>query len=141
MDKFHVAASDTELLERSHLVDELKEAASSEEMFAVLINGHVGYFHSIDGGYHVGGGYHVVNLIHKVQGKESPPNQLYSDTIEAHIGDTYYWMEVADIWQMGDYPDENFILSLKVTGYEHGPYAFSEALTTDVDKRETRFER
>lgn len=139
MDSFQVSAKDTEILDASHLVEELRANANGQEMFPVLIGGQIAYFHRIDGGYHRSDGFHVVNLIHDVQGPESPPNKLYSDTIEIHLDDEYYNLEVADIWKMGDYPDENFILSLKVTGYQQGPYSFSEAMSADIDKREQEF--
>lgn len=155
MDSFQVKAKDTSVLDQSHLVEEMRAEASNEDMFPVLIDGQIGYFHRIDGGYSravdgSGGnsgqprsasenGYHVVNLIHRVQGPDSPPNKIYSDTIEVHLGENYYHLEVADIWQMGEYPDENFVLSLKVTGYMNGPYSFSEAMGTDIDKREEEY--
>ncbi len=139
MDSFRVTAKDTSVLDRSHLVDEMKKSASSVEMFPVLIGNQIGYFHSVDGGYDRNAGYNVVNFIHEVQGPDSPPNKIYSNTIEAHIGDSYYNLTVADVWQMGEYPDENFVLSLKVDNYRMGPYSFSEALSADMDKREQEF--
>jgi hypothetical protein len=140
MDSFQVSAQDTTVLASSHLVEELRqELYNVDEMFPVLIGGHIGYFHDIDGGFHRDEGWHVVNLIHRVQGPESPPNKIYSDTIELHLNDWFYNLSVADIWQMGEYPDEDFVLSLKVTDYQMGPYSFSEALSADIDKREQEF--
>lgn len=140
MDTFQVSAKDTTILAHSHLVQELQqELVDSGEMFPVLIGGQIGYFHDVDGGFHRDEGYHVVNLIHRVQGPDSPPNKIYSDTIEIHLNEWYYNLEVADIWKMGEYPDDDFVLSLKVTDYKMGPYSFSEALSADVDKREQEF--
>ncbi len=140
MDSFQVSAKDTTILDRSHIVEELQqELVNSGEMFPVLIGGQIGYFHDIDGGFHKDEGYHVVNLIHEVQGPDSPPNKIYSDTIEIHLNEWFYNLSVADIWQMGDYPDEDFVLSLKVTDYQMGPYSFSEAMSADIDKREEEY--
>lgn len=150
MDSFEVSAKDTSVLEPSHLAEELKqELSESGEMFPVLIGGQVGYFHDIDGGYHKQGGYDVINLIHRVQGPDSPPNKIYSDTIEIHLNKTYYNMSVADVWQMTvsrsgqeidkEYPEGDFVLSLKVTDYQMGPYSFSEAFSANIDKREQEF--
>lgn len=157
MDSFQVSAQDTSVLEVSHLVEELQqELVDTGEMFPVLIGGQIGYFHDVDGGYHRGeagsaseNGYHVVNLIHRVQGPDSPPNKIYSDTIELHLNEWYYNLDVADVWQMtqtpsglqdGDsYPEGDFVLSLKVTDYKMGQYSFSEALSTDIDNREQKF--
>jgi len=147
MDSFQVSAQDTTVLASSHLVEELQqELEDVDEMFPVLIGGQIGYFHDVDGGYKRGqagsaseNGYHVVNLIHRVQGPDSPPNKIYSDTIEIHLDDWFYNLSVADVWQMGEYPDEDFVLSLKVTDYQMGQYSFSEALSADIDKREQEF--
>lgn len=150
MDSFQVSAQDTSVLATSHLVEEVQqELVDTGEMFPVLIGGQIGYFHDIDGGYHRGEGCHVVNLIHRVQGPDSPPNKIYSDSIELHLNEWYYNLSVADVWQMtqtpsglqdGDsYPDGDFVLSLKVTDYQMGPYSFSEALSADIDKREQEF--
>jgi hypothetical protein len=113
--------------------------ADGMDMFPVLIGTHIGYFHSVDGGYDRDNGWHVVNLIHEVQGTDSPPNKIYADTMEAHLDENFYHLSVSDIWQMGEYPDENFVLSLKVTQYMKGPYSFSEAMSADIDKRHEEF--
>lgn len=137
MDSFQVSAQDTTILARSHLVEELQqELVDTGDMFPVLIGGQIGYFHDVDGGFHREEGFDVVNLIHRVQGPDSPPNKLYSDSIEIHLNEWFYNLDVADIWQMGEYPDEDFVLSLKVTDYQMGPYSFSEAMSADIDKRE-----
>ena len=138
MDSFQVVAKDTTVLESSHLVQELQQEEMGE-MFPVLIGNQIGYFHDVEGGYDRSNGYHVVNLIHRVQGTDSPPNKIYSDTIEIHLDESFYNLDVADIWQMGEYPDEDFVLSLKVTDYNIGPYSFSEAMSKDIDKREQEF--
>lgn len=139
-DSFQVAAESNEILAASHLVEEMKHFSEEMDMFPVLIGEFVGYFHDVQGGYHRSEGYHVVNLIHEVQGPDSPPNKTYAEQVEIHLDDQYFFFEVEDVWEFGDYPDEDYTLSLKVTGYRQGPYAFSEQLQTDVDKRETEFE-
>lgn len=146
MNSFQVKAAETYSLDRSHLCDEMQaEIGQSGEMFPVLIGEQIGYFHDVDGGYVRSvsdsrqDGYHIVNLIHEVQGPDSPPNKLYSDQMEAHLDTNYYQMDVEDVWQMGSYPEENFVLSLKVSDYRIGPYSFSEALSENIDKREQEF--
>ena len=144
-------AKDTSVLEPSHIVAELRAGCRDMEMFPVLIDGQIGYFHDVDGGFASGGQgsqqhYHVVNLIHRVQGHDSPPKKLYDDTIEAHLEEYFYQMDVADIAQLTQtpsgltaneqYPQGDFVLSLKVTDYRMGPYSFSEAMSADIDKRE-----
>lgn len=144
MDSFQVKAADTSVLSDSHIVSELRaELYDIDDMFPVLIDGQIGYFHDIDGGYSNavnGSGYHIVNLIHRVQGPDSPPNKIYDDTIELHLNDHFYNLAVDDIWQMGDYPDEDFILSLKVTDYKMGPYSFSDAMSAPIDKRHEEYD-
>lgn len=149
MDRFQVKAQDTQSLDKSHLVDELQSGAANVEMFPVLIGTQIGYFHNVDGGYSRDGGYHVVNLIHEVQGPDSPTDKMYADSIEIHLADKYYNLDVADVWQMtqtpsgltsdDSYPEGDFVLSLKVTDYMTGPHSFSEALSADIDKREQKF--
>lgn len=138
-DSFEVAAESAEVLDTSHLVQEIKNAIKDDELFPVLIDDFVAYFHDVDGGYARESGYHVVNLIHQVQGPESPPNKTDSTTIEAHVDGMYINFEVEHIRKFGDYPDEDFVLSLQVTGYESGPFSFNEQLTADIDKRECEY--
>lgn len=136
MDKFQVRAEDTTILESSHIVEELRQGARELDIFPVLIGTEIAYFHDVDGGFVSSENYHVVNLIHRVQGATSPANKLYDDTIEVHLSEHYYQLEVADITTMGDYPSTDFTLSLKVSDYMMGPYSFSEAMSSYVDKRE-----
>jgi len=141
-DSFQVVAESSEVLSSSRLVGEMKHCAMQMDMFPVLIGEHVGYFHRVDGGFHRDGGYHVVNFVHEVQGTGSPPNKTHDSQIEAHIDDTYFYLEVDDVWEFGEYPDEEYTLSVKVANYRDGKHAFTEQLQpeTEVDKRETRFE-
>jgi hypothetical protein len=139
MDSFQVRAKETSTLADSHIVEELRAGAREMEMFPVLIGTQVGYFHDVDGGFHKNGGYDIVNLIHRVQGPDSPPNKTFSDTIEVHLDDWFYNLEVADATVMDEYPDNDFVLSLKVTNYMMGQETFSEALTAEIDKRGQEF--
>lgn len=134
-DEFAVSAKDTEVLDKSHLTQEMSNVARYMETFPVLLDDIVAHFHNIDGGYHRSEGYHVINFIHEVQGPGSPNMKSDVDTIEAHIDDIYFWLEVADTWTFGEYPDEAYVLSAQVTGYQSGPYSFSQELSEDVDKR------
>jgi hypothetical protein len=143
-DSFAVTAKNTSLLENSYVVSEMRSdwADSRQEMFPVLYdNDIIGYYHDIEGGYHREDGYDVVNLVHQVQGTESPtmpPSNL--GVAEAHLSSTFFNLEVESTWEMNDYPNENYVLSLKVTDYMMGEHSFSEALTADIDGRETRFQ-
>jgi hypothetical protein len=139
MDSFQVRAKETSTLSDSHIVEELRAGAREMEMFPVLIGTQVGYFHDVDGGFHKSGGYDIVNLIHRVQGPDSPPNKTFSDTVEVHLDDWFYNLTVADATVMDEYPDNDFVLSLKVTDYMMGQETFSEALTAEIDKREQEF--
>jgi hypothetical protein len=40
---------------------------------------------------------------------------------------------------MGEYPEDDYVLSLKVEDYMMGRQSFSEALAADIDKREQEF--
>lgn len=139
MDRFQVRAKDTSLLSESHLVAELQQNAEDMDLFPVLIGEHVAYFHEVDGGYDEDEGRHIVNLIHAVQGPDSPPNTWYSTSVEAHLGDVFINMDVEDVWQFGDYPDEDFTVSYKVEDYRMGPQTFTDALREDIDKREQEY--
>lgn len=137
-DSFSVAATDTEILDSSHLVAELQEECRSVDSFPVLLGRNVATFHDVEGGYHRSEGYHVVNLIHEVQGDDSPPSDVYHPEVEIHL-DGFWCLEVEDVREYGNYPEENYVLSLQVTGYQGGPYSFSDELQEDVDKRETEY--
>lgn len=136
MDNFEVRAKDTSLLESSHIVKELQSDSADMDTFPVLIDGQIGYFHDIDGGFNE---YHVVNLIHRVQGVGSPPTMGNDSTVEIHLDDAFYNLDVIAMYEMGEYPDDDYVLSLKVTDYKIGPYSFSEAMSADIDKRHEEF--
>ena len=140
MDRFKVGAKDSEVLVKSHIVEEMKPQASEMVEFPVLLGSHVANFHSVDGGYHRHNGYHIIKLIHEVQGPGSPfGGDVRHANIEIHLDD-YFWLEVADITEFDErYPKDDYVLMLKVTGYEHGPYAFSDELQSEVDNRETEY--
>lgn len=139
MDSFQVVAEDTTVLETSHLVEELRAGAREMEMFPVLIGTQIAYFHDVDGGFNPESGHDIVNLIHRVQGPDSPPQKHFSDTIEIHLDDWFYNLSVVDIHTMSEYPDNDFVLSMKVENYMMGQQSFSEALSADIDKREQEF--
>lgn len=113
------------------------------ETFPVLFGEEIAYFHRIEGGYNDKRNFDVVDLIHEVQGYGSPfrvgSDQL-SHQIEAHLSENYYNLDISGIQINDDYPEEDYVVSLKVQDYKQGPYPFSEALSAKVDKRETRFE-
>lgn len=139
MDSFEVSAKDTEVLDASHIVQELQGDSEDMDLFPALIDGQIGYFHEIDGGFDRSEGHHIVNLIHKVQGIDSPPNKTDAPTVELHLDTWFYNLHVEDSLVMGDYPDEDFVLSLVVTDYQMGKYSFSDAMRTDIDKRHQEF--
>jgi len=138
MERFRVTAQETHLLESSHLVNELQSAASDVDVFPLLRGSDVVYFHDIDGGYIQDESLHLVNIIHRVQGKYSPPDKKFSENLEAHIRGKYYQMHVADMLFWDSYPDEDFIVSVKVDDYTIGDEGFDEALLSEIDRRETR---
>jgi len=114
------------------------------ETFPVLIGDEVEYFHSITGEYNRSKDADVVNLIHEVQGYGSPyrtDTDQMSQNVEAHLCDNYYNLDVTAIDVTDEYPDRDYVLSLTVDSYKQGPYSFSEALSSDVDSRETRYEK
>lgn len=139
MDEFHISSSESDVLVNSHLVAELHTEVSEMELFPVLLGTHVAEFHNVDGGYHKSKGFHVLNLIHEVQGHGSPfHGDVYQSEVEIHA-DGYWNLDVEGIREYGDYPDEDYVLSLEVTDYRSGPYSFAEELQMDIDKRETEY--
>lgn len=123
----------------SALVSNMRAEAREMETFPVLIGDEVAHFHDVDGGYSKKKLCKVVNLIHRVQGPGSPyrvnTDQL-AHRFEAHMNENYYYLSVDGIRAVDDYPEEDYILSLKVDREKSGPYSFSEPLTKNVDKRE-----
>lgn len=141
MDRFRVAAKDTTLLDTSHLVSEMHHEATQVPAFRVLLDGDMASFHDVDGGYDGDGDVHIVNLIHDVQGPSSPTSNHYPDRVEAHMLRNAYYLTVTDSTVMGEYPDENFVLSLEVSDYMKHQFTFCGPFTDDdVDRRETRYE-
>jgi len=90
------------------------------DQYPVLIGDEVAYFHDIDGGF-------------------DSKNGVGSTNIEAHLTN-YYNLDCVNVRVVDDYPDNDYIASLRVYSYRKGEHSFSEALSTDVDKRETRYE-
>lgn len=128
---------------QSALVANMQSESRDMETFPVLIGDEVAYFHDVGGGYNRHESFDVVNLIHRVQEVGSPYRVATDElphTFEAHLSDNYYNLSVDGIRAVGDYPDEDYILSLKVGDKMHGEYSFSKPLTEDVDKRETEYE-
>lgn len=128
---------------RSVLVSDMEAEAREMETFPVLFGDEVAHFHEIHGGHNRERGISVVNFIHRVQGVGSP-YQVNTDelphTIEAHLDDNFYYLSANGILQVGDYPDENHVISVTVESHMKGEYSFSEPMTEDIDKRETRYE-
>ena len=141
MDSFHVVAQETSLLETSHFVEELQHSVEEHGgMFPVLVGeSEIAYFHDVDGGYSPERNAHIINFIHHVQGPESPSNKTHADSYEAHLADRYFYIEADDVYEMGDYPDENFVLSIQAANCMIGLETFSKALTADVDKRVSEY--
>jgi len=128
---------------RSALVSNMQAEARDMETFPVLIGDEVAHFHDVAGGYNREQLFDVVNFIHRVQGPGSP-YRVNTDELahrfEAHLEDNYYHLSVDGIRAVGDYPDEDYILSLKVGSEMHGEHSFSKPMTENIDKRETRYE-
>jgi len=140
MDSFRVAANDTTLLETSHLVEEMRFEAAQLPSFRVLLDGTLSAFHGVDGGYHPADDAHIVNLIHEVQMPSSPTTHIHPQSVEAHMKSCGFYMDVEDSTTMGSYPDEDFVLSLKVSSYMKHPHTFCGPFGNDVDRRETRYD-
>jgi hypothetical protein len=109
------------------------------EAFPVLIGTNVETFHDIDGGYHRSGGYHIVNLIHFVNNVSSPPSHINAKNIELHLDQLCLTLATDSRVELGDYPDEDYVLSLQVTDYQSSKYTFADELQQNIDKRETEF--
>lgn len=124
---------------RSALVSNMQEEASRMDEFPVIIGDVITYFHDVSGGSNRDELFDVVNLIHRVQGPRSPyqvdPDQLSHD-IEAHMDSNFYYLNVDAIRAIGNYPDEDYTLSLKVDSTMDGEYSFSKPLRMDADTRE-----
>jgi len=124
---------------RSALVSNMRAEANRMDEFPVIIGDTVTYFHDVSGGSNRDELFNVVNLIHRVQGPRSPyqvdPDQLSHD-IEAHMDDNFYYLDVDAIRAVGDYPDEDYMLSLKVGSTINGEYSFSKPLRMQADTRE-----
>jgi len=128
---------------RSALVSNMQAEARDMETFPVLIGDEVAHFHDLSGGHNRDRSFDVVNFIHRVQEPGSPyrvNTDELSNQFEAHLEDNYYHLSVDGIRAVGDYPDEDYILSLKVESAMHGKYSFSEAMTENIDRRETKYE-
>lgn len=141
MDEFQVAAKDTTVLSTSHLVEEMQAESGDMDDFPVLIGKNVERFHEVSGGYHRDEGYHIVRLEHLVQGDGSPPSEDFAKSVEVHLDESSYYLEVEGGFSYGDYPNEDYVLCLKVTGYVKEPYSFADEMDVAVDKRETRYEK
>lgn len=113
------------------------------ETFPVLIGDEVVHFHRADGGYNTVKESDVINLYHEVQGPGSPyrvdTDQL-PHTVEAHMDEQFYYFDVTAFRCHDEYPDEDYVLSMLVRSHMQGGHSFSEPLTADVDRRETRHE-
>lgn len=127
---------------RSALVQNMQ--TEIEETFPVLIGDEVAHFHSITGGYNKDENFTVVNLVHHVQEIGSPYRvnvEQLSHNVETHLANNYYNLDVDSIRVQDDYPEKDYIVSLKVMGYKKGKFPFSEELSAPVDSRETRYEK
>jgi len=123
----------------SALVSNMRAESREMETFPVLLGDEVAHFHEIRGGYNRERLFDVVNLVHCVQGPGSPYRVNTDElphTIEAHLEDNFYYLSADGIRQVGDYPDEDYVLSLKVGSQMTGEYSFSKPMTKNIDKRE-----
>jgi hypothetical protein len=129
--------------ETSHLVSNMRYEVNRMGQYPVLIGDEIAYFHDIDGGYDSQTGEDVVHFIHEVQSEGSPnhldPEQAAHE-MEAHLDENYYNLDVTSVRTENEYPDRDYVLSVRVQDYRFGPQSFSDALSVDIDKRETRYE-
>jgi hypothetical protein len=127
----------------SALVSNMAQEAKEMESFPVLLGTEVAHFHRVEGGYNRDKLCKVVNLVHEVQGPGSPYRVNTDElphTVEAHLSENFYYLLVDGIRAVGDYPEEDYVLSLKVDRDKTGQYSFSEPLSESTDRRETRHE-
>lgn len=122
----------------SEFVANMRYESSDWEMFPVLIGTRVEFFHDVNGGYNREELHHVVNLVHEVQSPESPPNLTHADQYEVHL-DSYYYFTPDEITVHDEYPDEDFVISVKTTDPRSGEFSFAEELQEDIDKRVTEY--
>jgi hypothetical protein len=119
------------------------EESKKMETFPVLIGDEVAHFHDISGGYATNTSSDIFNFIQEVQGP-GRPYRVNTDelphTVEAHMSENYYYLELDGIRATDEYPSEDYVLSLKVNNYSFGPHSFSEPLTEPIDGRETKYE-
>lgn len=124
----------------SALVANMRFEADPMDVFPVLIGDEVAHFHDVRGGIDNASDKHVVNLIHRVQGPGSPDRVGFGDTIEVHLSDRYYHLDVKGTRTVDNYPDDDYVLSILVKQHFFGPETFNDKLTMDIDKRKTRYE-
>lgn len=127
----------------SALVSNMQSETREMPTFPLLIGDEVTHFHDVSGGYNRSQGYAVVNFIHRVQGPGSPyrvNTDELAHTFEAHLSDNFYYLSVDGIRAIDEYPDDDYVLSLKVDSSMHGKQSFSEAMSEPIDRRETRHE-
>lgn len=137
-DSFDVSAQSVDVLEQSHVVEELRVLTKLQDVIPVLIDDVVAYFHEIEGGYAKESDVHIVNLVHTTQGDRSPTDITECNTVEIHTDEQFVSLDVVDYVVLGTYPETDYTLSVSVGRYETGEYSFPEELLQDIDKRERR---
>jgi hypothetical protein len=128
---------------KSLLVNEIQHRTIEIAEIPAVIGDDVQIFHDVCGGYNVSDGVDVVELVHEPQGRGSsyrPYPEQISTKVELHLPETYYYMSAETVDVDGDYPEEPYVLSLRVSDYRFGSETFAESLLEDIDKRETKYE-
>jgi hypothetical protein len=128
------------LLSPSVLIENMSDEMADSDKTPVLFGDTVRHVHDVQGGYDHDSGQQVVTLIHRVQGEGTRPDAPTSPSVEVHTSESFYTLSVEDRHEWGsDYPDEDYALTLYVSGYQSGPYTFHDELLSDIDGREQEF--
>lgn len=139
-DEFEVPIKSVSQLSPSVLVENMSDEMSETSKTPVLFGNSVRHVHDVEGGYDHDSGQQVVTLFHRVQGEGTRPDSPTSPSVEVHTSESFYTLSVEDRdeWRP-DYPQEDYALTLYVSGYQRGPYTFRDELLASIDKRETEF--
>lgn len=121
---------------------DIEMECDERDVVPVLLGTTVATFHDITAGYnHKQYDSHVINSIHRTQEDGSPymvdPSQLSQD-IEIHA-DNCYSLSVSAITAHGEYPDDDYILSMLVDDIYRTRYSFAEELQEPIDRRHEEF--
>ena len=139
-DSFEVPVANSSILRDASPVVNISQQIADLDRYPVIVGSDVVYFHDITGGYDPDSNEYIISLVHTVQGIGSPPDNPRSSRVEVHTSNRYYMFDVTDIDYYDDeYPNSAYQMVIHADNYRSGPFSFQEALTTDIDRRETEY--